>query len=298
MVRRPPETMANIGLQDLCLSIQAGPQIANVLLKSVPGPDTGSIQAVDAYFMFNPLHMFADIVDLIEYASKHPFNFPTLASSVHITLNSKAAGDAEKENAKREKQEAKDAKKAEAERVKEDKKAELVRKKSVKAARKHMTKEEKEAADLAEQVAALNAEAAHEDEEPDHLAAADAKISAWDNSLFDMEPEQKVKQAYKRGPQRAPSAVLTISKKEEAAALKKATRNAGFEFKSNSGANLDPERNIGEIGSTFKKQENAPPPWASLVKLKSSKTKVGAGLKRWAASAGAKVKEEGPLGFN
>jgi len=123
LVRRPPETMANIGLQDLCLSIQAGPQIANVLLKSVPGPDTGSIQAVDAYFMFNPLHMFADIVDLIEYASKHPFNFPTLASSVHITLNSKAAGDAEKENAKREKQEAKDAKKAEAERVKEDKKA-------------------------------------------------------------------------------------------------------------------------------------------------------------------------------
>jgi len=123
LVRRPPETMANIGLQDLCLSIQAGPQIANVLLKSVPGPDTGSIQAVDAYFMFNPLHMFADIVDLIEYASKHPFNFPTLASSVHITLNSKAAGDAEKENAKREKQEAKDAKKAEAERVKEDKKS-------------------------------------------------------------------------------------------------------------------------------------------------------------------------------
>jgi len=294
VIRRPPETLAYAGPEDMCLSVQAGSQIANVLLKNMPGPDNGSFQIADSYFMFNPLHMFVDVVDLVEYATDHPFNFPTLENSVYVKLSSRAAQDAEKENAKREKQEAKDAKKAEAEREKSEKKAELVRRKSVKDARKHMTKEEREADEIAQQIAALNAEVMS-DEEQDHLAAADAKISGWDNSFFDTEPALERKQSYTRAPARKPSAVLQISEKEEAGELKKSKRNVFTEEQKNVGA--DPTRNIGEIGSTFKKEENAPAPWASLVKLKSSTSKVGAGLKRWTASA-KKVDEEAPLGFN
>ena len=297
VIRRPPETLAYAGPEDLCLSVQTGPQVANVLLKNVAGPDNGSFNVEDTYYMFNPLHMFVDLVDLVEYATNHPFNFPDLPNSTNIKLNAKAALVAEKENTKREKQRAKDVKKAEEERLKQAKKSEFERKKSVKDARKHMSKEEREAAALAEQVAALNAEAVSE-EENDHLAAADAKIAGWDNSFFDTEPEQQKKASFKRGPQRQPSAVIQISEKEESAALKKAARNVFQAQGANNGAKLDPTRNIGEIGSTFKKEENAPAPWASLVKLKSSSSKVGAGLKRWAKSASEKVEEEAPLGFS
>ena len=201
----------------MCLSVQAGPQIANVLLKNMPGPDNGSIADPSSYFMFNPLHMFVDVVDLVDYATNHPFNFPTLKKSAYVKLNSRAAQDAAKENAKH------------------------------------------------------------------------------NNSFFDTEPALERKQSYTRAPQRGPSAVLQIDEKEEAGELKKSERNVFTEEQKNVGA--DPTRNIGEIGSTFKKEENAPAPWASLVKLKSSTSKVGAGLKRWTASA-KKVDEEAPLGFN
>lgn len=94
---------------DMCLTVQSGERICNVLLKN--RVDTSDQKA---WYLFDAKNWYEDLTDLVLHAQEKPFTFPKLKTP-DVLLSMKASKAAEKEYKKLKKAEWKKMSKGERE---------------------------------------------------------------------------------------------------------------------------------------------------------------------------------------